>query len=78
MGYNGKLAERLKASDCKSDSRMRYGGSNPSLTTYVRIITRIIIDNFIHYCINYDWCIFWCHNNGVLTEWKCRGLQNHC
>ena len=33
MGYNGKLAERLKASDCKSDSRMRYGGSNPSLTT---------------------------------------------
>ena len=34
--------------------------------------------NFIHYCINYDWCIFWCHNNGVLTEWKCRGLQNHC
>ena len=33
MGYNGKLAEWLKASDCKSDSRMRYGGSNPSLTT---------------------------------------------
>ena len=33
MGYYGKLAERLKASDCKSDSLMRYGGSNPSLTT---------------------------------------------
>ena len=29
----GKLAERLKASGCKPDSRMRYGGSNPSLTT---------------------------------------------
>ena len=27
------MAERLKASDCKSDSLRRYGGSNPSLTT---------------------------------------------